>query len=65
VPAVREAWSADVPLNRPGRREETAKRVRFLASEDASHLTGAIIPVDGGIIAWAGQPDLRKLPGPV
>lgn len=63
VPAVRETWSANVPLNRPGKPEEIAKLVRFLASDDASYMTGAIIPVDGGITAWSGQPNMPKVLG--
>ena len=63
VPAVRDAWSANVPMNRPGRPEEIARLVRFLASDDASYMTGAIIPVDGGLTAWTGQPNAARLLG--
>jgi meso-butanediol dehydrogenase / (S,S)-butanediol dehydrogenase / diacetyl reductase len=38
----------DVPLNRVSRPEEMAGICAFLASDDASFLTGAAIPVDGG-----------------
>ncbi|WP_017624305.1 3-oxoacyl-[acyl-carrier-protein] reductase [Nocardiopsis chromatogenes] len=38
-----------VPLGRYGTTEEIAKAVRFLASEDAAYITGAVIPVDGGL----------------
>ncbi len=38
-----------VPLGRTGRAEEVAAAVAFLASEDAGYITGATIPVDGGL----------------
>ena len=61
--AVREAWYDNVPLRRAGTPEEVAHLVRFLASDDASYMTGAIIPVDGGITAWTGQPNMPRLLG--
>ncbi|MER6492902.1 3-oxoacyl-ACP reductase FabG [Streptomyces griseorubiginosus] len=39
----------DVPLGRIGRPDEIAATIAFLASEDASYITGAVVPVDGGI----------------
>jgi 3-oxoacyl-[acyl-carrier protein] reductase len=38
-----------VPLNRFGTPEEVAEVVDFLASEKASYITGAVIPVNGGL----------------
>ncbi|MGY1453099.1 3-oxoacyl-[acyl-carrier-protein] reductase [Streptomyces sp. SS8] len=38
-----------VPLGRYARPEEVASSVRFLASEEAAYITGAVIPVDGGL----------------
>lgn len=38
-----------VPLRRLGGGEEIAKAVRFLLSEDAAYITGAVLPVDGGL----------------
>lgn len=38
-----------IPLGRSGTPEEVACLVRFLAGEEASYITGAVIPVDGGI----------------
>jgi 3-oxoacyl-[acyl-carrier protein] reductase len=38
-----------IPLNRMAAPEEVAAVVRFLASEEAGYVTGAVIPVDGGL----------------
>lgn len=40
-----------IPLGRPGRTEEIAATVLFLVAPEASYITGAVIPVDGGWIA--------------
>ena len=44
----REFMDNDHPLGRIGQPEEVAKSILFLASEDSSWTTGAILAVDGG-----------------
>ncbi len=44
-----EAIVANIPLGRQAAPAEIARVVRFLASDDASYITGAVIPVDGGL----------------
>ena len=39
---------AAYPLGRPGTADEVASAIVFLASQRASHITGAVLPVDGG-----------------
>ncbi|MGP3534192.1 SDR family NAD(P)-dependent oxidoreductase [Microbacterium sp. RD1] len=49
--AERQEWLVErIPLKRFGRPEEIARTALFLASDDASYITGADISVDGGIL---------------
>jgi NAD(P)-dependent dehydrogenase (short-subunit alcohol dehydrogenase family) len=41
-------WNKVCPLGRPGRPDDIAKAMLFLASDDASFITGVTLPVDGG-----------------
>jgi NAD(P)-dependent dehydrogenase (short-subunit alcohol dehydrogenase family) len=50
-PKTREGILARVPLHRPGRPEEIANMVLFLASEVSSYMTGSTVVIDGGWLA--------------
>jgi len=51
-PAFIERLAGQVPLGRIGRPEECAGAVAFLASDDASYITGQTLAVNGGWTAW-------------
>jgi meso-butanediol dehydrogenase/(S,S)-butanediol dehydrogenase/diacetyl reductase len=50
-----------IPMKRIGRAEEIARVIVFLASTDASYMTGSIVVADGGQTASTGNTDLRAL----
>lgn len=49
-----------IPMGRFGRADEVAGVVAFLASDDASYITGAMIAIDGGVTAGTGQPNFSN-----
>jgi len=48
---VRKRAHGSVPMGRTGRPEEIANAALFLLSDEASFITGAALPVDGGVTA--------------
>jgi NAD(P)-dependent dehydrogenase (short-subunit alcohol dehydrogenase family) len=48
---LKNAYKSNVPMGRVARPEEIASAAAFLASDDASWVTGVALPVDGGFLA--------------
>jgi 3-oxoacyl-[acyl-carrier protein] reductase len=46
---TQQDWSAQIPLGRPGTPDEVAAAVCFLASDEASYITGHVLAVNGGM----------------
>jgi len=44
-----EEWAAKIPLGRLGTVDDVANAVRFLASDEASYITGHVLAVNGGM----------------
>jgi len=55
------AYEQVIPMGRVGRADEVAAAIAFLASSDASYITGAMLVIDGGLTAATGQPNFTRL----
>lgn len=55
-PELMAKFKDRIALGRPAEASEVASVIAFLASDDASFVTGVMLPVDGGVSASNGQP---------
>ncbi len=56
------AVSATVPLGRPGTGDDIAGAAVFLASDDASYITGSCLYVEGGVLFQQRSPQVESFP---
>ena len=67
-PEIQDTIDGSVPMGRRGTPEEMANIFAFLASDEASYVTGALLLADGGVTPAKGSPgvmvpdELRKMP---
>jgi NAD(P)-dependent dehydrogenase (short-subunit alcohol dehydrogenase family) len=59
-----ERFARRIPLRRVGMPEDVAAAVAFLASDDARHITGSALLIDGGqtLQSWSNAPDSSEYP---
>lgn len=59
-----DAFANRIPLRRAGQPEDVAAAVAFLASDDARHITGSMLLIDGGqtLQSWSNAPDAGSYP---
>ncbi|MBB6253316.1 glucose 1-dehydrogenase [Nitrospirillum iridis] len=59
--ALKPVWDSNKPLKRDGVPEDVAQAALFLAGDRAAQITGAILPIDGGISAGDPVNHLQEL----
>jgi NAD(P)-dependent dehydrogenase (short-subunit alcohol dehydrogenase family) len=59
-----QRFARRIPLRRVGQPEDVAAAVAFLASDDARHITGSLLLIDGGqtLQSWSNAPDAEAYP---
>lgn len=59
-----DKFARRIPLRRVGQPEDVAATVAFLASDDARHITGSMLLIDGGqtLQSWSNAPDTDAYP---
>lgn len=62
-PSIMDAYLPVLPLRRPAEPREVAAAIAFLASDDASYITGHNLTIDGGLTAHSGQPNFPRILG--
>lgn len=62
LPDVPFDWSSLLPMRRPAEPVDVAACVRFLASEEAAYVSGAVIPVDGAFGVRLALPPRSQRP---
>lgn len=57
-----EAFAKRIPLRRVGQADDVAVAVAFLASDDARHITGSMLLIDGGqtLQSWSNAPAIDR-----
>jgi meso-butanediol dehydrogenase/(S,S)-butanediol dehydrogenase/diacetyl reductase len=60
IDPVMAGYEQAIPMGRFGRADEIAAAICFLASDDATYVTGHALVIDGGLTACTGQPNFRR-----
>lgn len=60
-PGIMDEYERLVPMGRVGTADEMAAGIAFLASSDASYITGTTLTIDGGVTAQTGQPNFDRI----